>query len=580
MASLLPSTSVLGLRKAKHLLRRASFSYSKKQIDEFALLTPTEALDKLIPATPDYSYILRKPYDPRGNDPSNIDFTELDRPNTNNNIPRTGYVAGWWWYNAMKSSPSLKYKISFFLHTCFTVGKETIGKAPFFFDHVRLLDFYASNGNVKNLAKKISFDVAMLNYLDNSDNQKDSPNENYAREFLELFTILKGEQVSDTDYTTFTEIDVQQAARVLTGFRRQKITDGKDRFEIDNGSHDGLENTGIFRGYVNTFQHDLGNKTFSHRFGNKTIVGATDNEDTEGAIRELHEFVDMVFFQQATAKSYCRKLYRYFVKSNITDEIEDHIINPLATDLYEGDYNILPIIKKLLISQHFYDEDDTNASDEIIGGLIKSPLQLVSEVCSVFNLEFPTLGNLGNPKLEFYHEFFFRFLHNRIFTLSGFDIFNPESVAGYPAYFQPPAYDKNWFSSNTLVARYALIRSLIEGVNLIAGSKFELPVLDTLVLGSDDNENKLLTDPSNPNAVVFDLANVLYPESISEDRKNYFKEFLLVGAQDGGATERDTYWTINWNDYISGDTRAQEAVKSRLDALVIAMVNAAEFQIM
>ena len=72
----------------------------------------------------------------------------------------------------------------------------------YFYDYLSLLNFYAM-GNIKTFAKKITLDNAMLRYLDNTDNNAENPNENYAREFLELFTILKGAQISEGDYTNY-----------------------------------------------------------------------------------------------------------------------------------------------------------------------------------------------------------------------------------------------------------------------------------------------------------------------------------------------------------------------------------------
>ena len=81
------------------------------------------------------------------------------------------------------------------MFTTFTLSKDDgSGKSAHFFDYLNLLQFY-SDKSVKDLARKITFDNSMLYYLDNSENNKNNPNENYAREFLELFTIGKGEQV-------------------------------------------------------------------------------------------------------------------------------------------------------------------------------------------------------------------------------------------------------------------------------------------------------------------------------------------------------------------------------------------------
>jgi len=79
----------------------------------------------------------------------------------------------------------------------------------------------------------------------------------------------------------------------------------------------------------------------------------------------------MIFSQQATAKSYCRKLYRFYVKSEWNQEVEDDIISPLADLLIANNFNLIPVLETLLVSQHFYDEDTINNSDEIIGSIVK-----------------------------------------------------------------------------------------------------------------------------------------------------------------------------------------------------------------
>jgi uncharacterized protein (DUF1800 family) len=143
----------------------------------------------------------------------------------------------------------------------------------------------------------MSLDNSMLVYLNNTSNSKSAPNENYAREFLELFTIGKGPQISAGNYTNYTEADIVQAARILTGFRYKS-----DRSVID-------ATTGIPKGYNVFSSHDsTSSKVFSSAFGNAAIASATD---ANGMDAELNAFVDMVFNQQATAKNICRKMYIY-----------------------------------------------------------------------------------------------------------------------------------------------------------------------------------------------------------------------------------------------------------------------------
>jgi uncharacterized protein (DUF1800 family) len=546
MASLNPLGTNLDLRKAKHLLRRASFNFTKEQLNTFVGMSATDAVTSLISVS---ANALSEPFDPLPTEaPDGFWTSSADLPNSFTGQGRKrGLVTAWWWYNAMNQI-SLKHKLSFFLHTCFTVGKDDgVGAATYFYDHIRLLDFYAL-GNIKTLAKKITVDNGMLDYLDNAQNNKNNPNENYAREYLELFTILAGEQIGDGNYTNYTEIDIQQAAKVFSGFKNRL-----DRSDID-------PDTNLPMGYININQHDINNKTFSAAFNNQIITGKSIDSEI---FDELSDFVDMVFARPETAKAYCRKLYRYFVKSEWNDEVETDIITPLSQLLIDNDYEILPVVQTLLASEHFYDADDSDASDEIIGSIIKSPLQLLSEICSMFSVTFP---NPTTDALNYYNNFFYRFIHNSYFTAAGMDFYNPDSVAGYPAYYQKPDFDRNWFSSSTIIGRYKLIESLIEEKNTINSGNIYASLNTVLFV-----KNKI-ANASDPNLLVSEMADLLYPESIDSDRINYFKTFLV----DEGFPEY--YWTGVWDQYLS--TNDDVTVKTRLDALVIAMINAAEFQLM
>ncbi|MDO7171848.1 DUF1800 family protein [Mariniflexile sp. AS56] len=546
MASLNPLSTPLGLRSAKHLLRRATFNYSKVQLDSISNMTALEAVNSLATA-PENS--LSEPYDPLpAANPDGFWTSSSEHPNTFSGQGRKrSLITGWWWYNAI-SQTTLKHKLTFFLHTSFTVGKDSgAGQSTNFFDHLQLLDFY-TYGSLKTLAKKITLDNSMLDYLDNTNNIATNPNENYAREFLELFTILKGPQIGNGNYTNYTEIDVQQAAKVFTGFRQQL-----NRSVID-------ADTNLPRGYGNSNRHSGDNKTFSTAFNNQVIVG---KNTAAGMFEELNDFVDMVFAQPETAKSYCRKLYRFYVKSEWNETVEADIITPLSQMLIANNFNTLPVVKTLLASEHFYDADDEDATNNIIGSIIKSPLQVLSEICSLFNL------NIPDPKTDpqrYYANFFHYFIHNTYLKGAGMSFFDPDSVAGYPAHYQEPDFDRLWFSSNTLISRYKLIESLIVGKNTITSGNIYTK-LDTLLFV----ENNIST-PSNPNDLVTEIANLLYPESIDTDRTNYFKVFLV----DAGFP--DYYWTNAWSEYKN--TNDGSSIKIRLDALITAMINAAEFQLM
>ena len=571
MPSLATSNTVLGLRKAKHLLRRACFHYNRSTLEYFASLTPTQAVDEL---SLNETLPWQDPYDTVTNPQDGLNdgfwIHSGNPPSTypNGQTRKRGIISGWWWYN-MLSQNRLQHKLMFFLHTCFTVSKDDgSGKSSYYYDYLKLLNFY-SYGSLKTLAKKITFDNSMLLYLDNNTNNKNNPNENYSREFLELFTILKGPQIGEGNYTNYTEHDIQQAARVFSGIKTKPLRDTID------------PETGIPMGYVNLNQHDTDSKTFSSAFNNQTIQGGS----TElGVIQELDDFVEMIFSNPETSKAYCRKLYRFFVRREWDESIENDIITPLSQQLINSDYNLISVLQTLLKSEHFYDEDNSDVNDEIIGGIIKSPIQFLSEIISLLNISLPNPeASSSNPPAawtsdqeDFYH-FYWQFCHKTFFPGTGMNIFSPDSVAGYPADYQGPNFDRSWFSSNTIVARYKTIESFLTGKNKILGiltnsngNQYYQNIrvqFDSVNFIADNNN---ISDPYDSLTIVTELSELFYCEELTSDRLDYFIETLN--------DNNPGYWSSAWSDYIVNGNDVQ--VKTRLDALFTKLINAAEFQLM
>lgn len=550
MASINPNTAVLGEKNARHLLRRATFKYTKALIDQYALLTPQQALNLLVANNP---LTVALPYDPSITTTPDGNWTEV-ADQTPFNISATRkkiIIAGWWWFNAINSS-TLKFKLAHFLSTRFTVEKSSSITSADFYDYVRLLQFYAY-GNYKELSKKMTLNNAMLVYLNNTSNLKNAPNENYAREFMELFTIGKGAQIGIGDYTTYTEADVVQAARVLTGFRRQA-----DRLSIDAA-------TGIPKGYNQFTQHHLSPKTFSAAFQNTVIAAATDAASMDV---ELNNFVNMIFNQQATSKNIVRKLYIYFVKSNITTEVETDIITPLAAELYANGYEILPIVRKLLESLHFYDLDDTNALDENIGAIIKSPLQQFSEICSYLQITMPDINGTEANKYDFYYRFWRNFAHDSFMGSANMQLFDPDNVAGHLAYYQAPDYDKSWIASSTIIARYRLGESLLDARNRISGNA---NIYAQIQISSVIRNGGLISNASDALVLVTELCKNLFAQTPDMDRINYFMNSFLLQGLDMG------YWNTAWNAYMSSGNNS--VVEPRLKELVKNLLRAPESQV-
>ena len=542
--SLAPLSSNLGVSRAKHLLRRACFHYNKDLLYTISGLNAEQAIDYLLQ---DDIVSYTEPYDPLPSEsPHGYWLSSSEYPPDIPNQGRKRSLLSQWWFYNMVNRNNLKDKLLFFLHTTFTISKGDVGASHYFYDHLRLLEYY-SDGNLRELAKKITLDNAMLNYLDNTQNNANNPNENYAREFLELFTITKGEQIGEGDYTTYTEDDVIKAAKVFSGFKTML-----DRSIIDT-------DTGIPMGRISVSQHDQEDKIFSHAFDNYELQAGTDQNSI---MDELHEFVDMVFDREATARAYIEKLYRFFVKSEWSSTDETNIINPLTQLLIDNDYEIMPVVRTILSSQHFYDAGDSDPSDEILGSIVKSPLQLLSS--AIRNLGF-VIPN-PNDDMDNYFRFSKYFLDNTFFPMSGMILFGPSTVAGYPAVFQAPDYDRQWFSSSTILARYRMIECLITGRNALGQNGQFGSSVDTVSIIQNN-----ISSPGNIYNLVNDIAEILYPFGIQQDRIEYFAELVLDGYP-------GYYWEDTWNNYLAdGD---DTIVRNKLNTLISAMFNAAENQLM
>ena len=181
----------------------------------------------------------------------------------------------------------------------FASEADVIGDARYYYwFHNKLRKNYL--GNFKNLVKKINIDPAMLVYLSGQFNTKEAPNENYARELFELFTIGKGPLDGEDSYTYYTESDIIEASKILTGWEVIKNFSGPDRQKFTSS------------------RHDTSSKTFSSKFNNKVIHNNGE--------KEHEDLINMIFDQERTSEYICEKLYRWFIYYVIDGEVTDKII--------------------------------------------------------------------------------------------------------------------------------------------------------------------------------------------------------------------------------------------------------------
>jgi uncharacterized protein (DUF1800 family) len=547
MASLNPISGVLGQRRAAHFLRRTSFRYTRSRVDELSTLTAEAAFDNVFVQAP---LLLAQPVYGSGA------VTWVDPPLPPNallpdeDFVLRRYVMAWWVHEALHD-PGAGHKMEFFLHQYLAVTAES-GSSGQFFDYLRLLRWGAL-GNYKKMATKMVVDNCMLNYINNNLNFVNNPNENFAREFFELHTIGKGDIAGPGDYTTFTEDDIVQAARVLTGFgnaQRHLNTDPE---------------TMLPAGKAFPQSHDFQPKTFSNRFGGATINAPTN--DADGMWAELNSFVDMIFEQEATAKNFCRRLYHFFVTRKISEEVETDIIAPLAQTFRDNNYEVLPVLKQLLLSQHFYDEDDSSATDEIFGAFIKSPLDLALQALSFFELPIPDPITDNDTH---YNTFYNAGVMERMLSRTGMDLFYPPDVAGYPAYYQDPVYNRQFFNSASIVGRYKLPEILLTGTHAWVPAP-NTPLGTKLDLAAWIKDSGNISNPSDSYVLVQELLIYLFPEEPDNDRFTHFLDVVFLDGLPPGD------WTYEWDTYVSTGNDTEVAIPLR--RLLNAIMYAPEYQL-
>lgn len=550
MASLTPMQGALGHRYAAHLLRRTSYRYTKAKVDEMAGQTAAQAVTSLLQL---YPLLHDQPiFDQNESQGSASPGTWCLPPG---GLPPTEdfKLRPWlssWWVNEALNDPGIGHRMTFFLHQ-FNAMAMTAFLTVHYFDYLTLLR-WAALGNFKKLAAKIVVDNAMLKYLNNTENSKDNPNENFAREFFELFTIGKGPQIGPGDYTNYTEDDIVQAAKVLTGFRVK-------------GARSVLDpETNIPCGGVNFNEHDDTAKTFSDKFQGTTIAAAAD---ADGMLLELDAFVNMTFAQPETAKNFCRRLYRFFVSRYITAEIESDIITPLSDTFIAANFEIKPVLEQLFQSQHFFDSDDSDNKDEIIGGLIKSPVELALQGISFFELPVPK----PDIDLEGYFQFFNRGVLGRMLEQANMPLFFPPDVAGYPGYFQEPDFHRQWFNASTIVARYKIPAMLLSG-KLTTGGSPDDPLGVQFDAAVWVKTSGVVSDATDAYVLVQDLLEYLLPEEADTDRFNYFYTTVFLDQLPPAD------WTYEWQNYLS--TGNDTEVKIPLGRLFNAIMYSAEYQLL
>ena len=354
---------------AAHLLERAGFGATPDQITRLAAMTPQQAVDRLVNyeaiadtlAPFDESVIWDPGMDPFP--PSRAEAVRIAREHGEGlgekllppgaqrrlqpvvdkffyslaaNQIETQRLGLWWANRMLVSERPLEEKLTLFWHGHFATGENKVRDYRMMLQQNLMFRTHAS-GNFRDLLVGLLKDPAMLVYLDNGENIRAHPNENFGRELLELFTMGVG---------NYGERDVREAARSFTGWTNDVL-----HFKFDQT------------------QHDPGDKTFLGR------TGPLDGEDV----------IDTILAQPVTAEFVSAKMYRFFVREDIAPAVRTE----LGRTLRDNHYQIKPLVKRVFLSKDFYSASST-------GTQIKSPVPLVVSTYKKMGLrEVPTVPDFG-----------------------------------------------------------------------------------------------------------------------------------------------------------------------------------------
>ena len=313
--------TAMGFDEARHLLNRTSFAAQTAEIEEYAKLTRAEGVDRLLAETrrqasyppPAWTAKYERVYRP--------EMTQEERMKANRReLVERGLELRTWWVAEMLSTPSpLTEKMTLFWHNHFATSQQKVRSANLMYRQNVKLRSYAT-GNFAALLREVSKDPAMLIYLDGAQNRKGAPNENFAREVMELFTLGEG---------NYSEQDIKEVARAFTGW------------SIDGEAGD-------FR-----FRRAI------HDDGSKTILGSSGKFNGD-------DVVTLLLQQPATSEFIVSKLWREFV----SPEPDKVAVKQLAAIWRSANYEIKPLMRAMLLSDAFWLPENR-------GVLVKSPVDLV-----------------------------------------------------------------------------------------------------------------------------------------------------------------------------------------------------------
>lgn len=330
----------MGADDARHLLNRAGFAASEADIQAFARLSRAEAAAQLVKdarttaGLPPPAWVNAAPIAPAKLQA----MTQEERMAELRKNVEHAFELREWWFREMLTTPSpLTERMTLFWHNHFATSQQKVRFTPLLYRQNVMLRRNAL-GNFGTMLREVARDPAMLIYLDGANSRKEQPNENFAREVMELFTLGEG---------NYTERDIKEAARAFTGW------------SVDRESGEFMFRRGI------------------HDYGNKSVLGKSGNFDGD-------QVIDILLRKPETALFITRKLWREFVAPTYDQPAGEAEVKRLADVFRESGYSIGKLMQAMLGSEAFYAARNRAA-------LIKSPVEFVVGTLKQFEIEAPNL---------------------------------------------------------------------------------------------------------------------------------------------------------------------------------------------
>ena len=407
---------------AAHLLERAGFGGTPDEIRALAIMSPEEAVRSLVYFDSTENIHL-KPFDHSGIHDPGLEPFPPSRPATTELAKRTGEALGikvkqdgnrrlqpvvnkffywlrasvletnrvaYWWADRMVATNTpLQEKMALFWHGHFAINESKVRDYRKLLVELELFQ-EVGTGSFRDLMVAVAQDPAMLSFLDAGVNVKGASNENFAREIMELFTMGVG---------NYSETDIREAARAFTGWNYVDL-----------------------EFVINTEQHDADTKTFLGRAG-----------DFDGV-----DIIDIIMEQPVTAEYIAGKIYRYYVRDELSKDLQTELGNVFR----EADYEVATLLKTIFLSKDFY-----NA--ESVGVHIKSPVELAVSTYRKLGLNYVP----GVPDF------------NGATGALGQTLFRPPTVAGW-------AGGRSWITPGLLLERGNFARDvLFPDINFIPSDR-------------------------------------------------------------------------------------------------------------